>query len=417
MRISVLQPGARLHYIVPQIFARAGLLRTLYTDVHGDHALFRAAEVIMPLRMWPKPMRRLLGRRLPKGLSSRFVKDYPFRSLLSAGAKAIGLSRLATATSPEKIILQDVQNDDIGPEDVIYTVFINSDLEALCALKSRGAKIIHECILAPDVGLLLREERALFPGVEEQDGDAEMLRGRDLDKEKYRIADLVLAPSDNTKKAIIDLGCDERKVLVVPYGLDAPQLNIGEPDPITGRVLFVGSVGLRKGSHYFAAACRELEGHGFDFRAVGPFDSSVICHAIFSGPTYLGQVPRAEVKEEFRRADVFVLPTLSEGSPIAHLEALAWGVPVITTPNCGSVVRDGIEGFIVPIRDNEFLADRIEKIVSNRVLRRRMSVAARKRASEFTIECYEKRLLLGIHEACGNQQSEPAEVASEVSAD
>jgi glycosyltransferase involved in cell wall biosynthesis len=415
MRISVLQPGARLHYIVPQIFARAGLLRTLYTDIHGDHALFRAAEAVIPLRMCPKPIRRLLGRRLPKDLPPCLVKDYPFRSLMSAATSALGLSTLATAMGPERTILRDVQNDNIGPEDVIYTVFINSDIHVVRALKSRGAKIIHECMISPDVGLWLREERALFPEVEEEDDDAEILRGRDLDKEKYRIADLILAPSDNTKKAIVDLGCDDRKVSVVPYGLDADSLTLGKPDPIPGRVLFVGSVGLRKGSHYFAAACRELEGRGLDFRAVGPFDSSVIGHPIFTGPTYLGQVPRPDVKEEFRRADVFALPTLSEGSPLAHLEALACGVPVITTPNCGSVVRDGIEGFIVPIRDPRALADRIEEVVSNRALRDRMSATARKRASQFTIGLYEKRLLSAIREAFRtHNRADKVEVASEV---
>jgi glycosyltransferase involved in cell wall biosynthesis len=416
MRITVLQPGARRHYIVPQIFARAGLLRKLYTDIHGDHALFRAAETFMPLRMWPKPIRRLLARRLPEGLSPNLVSDRPFLSLLSAMTKAIGLPTLAT---PENAILQDVQTDDIGRDDVIYTLFINSDLEALRALKSRGARIIHDCMLAPDAGLWMRDECAFFPGVETHDKD-EIFHGRDLDKEKYQIADLVLAPSQYTKRAIIDLDCDERKVIVVPFGLDAGPTTAGwtnssKADPIPGRVLFVGSVGLRKGSHYFASACRQLKGRGLDFRAVGPFDSRVIGHGIFAGPSYVGQVPRSEVKEEFRRADVFVLPTLSEGSPMAHLEALAWGIPVITTPNCGSVVRDGIEGFIVPVRDPQSLADRIEEVVSNRTLRHQMSLAARKRASEFTLESYEKRLLSAIRGLEGTIGQ--TELASEVKSD
>ena len=45
-----------------------------------------------------------------------------------------------------------------------------------------------------------------------------------------------------------------------------------------------------------------------------------------------------------------MLPTLADSFGLVHLEALACGVPVITTPHCGSVVRDGVEGFIVPIR-------------------------------------------------------------------
>jgi glycosyltransferase involved in cell wall biosynthesis len=102
------------------------------------------------------------------------------------------------------------------------------------------------------------------------------------------------------------------------------------------------------------------------------------------------------VAEEFRHADVFALPTLSDSFALVHLEALASGVPVITTPNCGSVVRNGVDGFIVPIRDAEALADRIEEIVTDRRLRNRMSQSAREKARQFTWARYGERLLQAI---------------------
>ena len=115
-------------------------------------------------------------------------------------------------------------------------------------------------------------------------------------------------------------------------------------------------------------------------------------------PTYLGQVPRSQIQEEFCRADLFVLPTLAEGMALVHLEAMACGVPVITTPNCGSVVRDGIDGFIVPIRDAQALADRMQQLLEDRSLRARMGAAARERARDFTWQRYGERLLdaLGV---------------------
>jgi glycosyltransferase involved in cell wall biosynthesis len=100
--------------------------------------------------------------------------------------------------------------------------------------------------------------------------------------------------------------------------------------------------------------------------------------------------------EEFRRADVFVLPTISDSFALVHLEALACGVPVITTPNCGSVVRDGLDGFIVPIRDAKMLAERIEQILTDRSLRKRMSENARARAGQFTWELYGERLISAV---------------------
>jgi glycosyltransferase involved in cell wall biosynthesis len=103
------------------------------------------------------------------------------------------------------------------------------------------------------------------------------------------------------------------------------------------------------------------------------------------------------MREEFLRADLFVLPTLAEGSATAHIEALACGIPVVTTPNCGTLIQDGAEGFLVPIRDASALADRIEAIVTNRKLRAQMGARARALAlREHTWECYEDRLVRAL---------------------
>jgi glycosyltransferase involved in cell wall biosynthesis len=104
-------------------------------------------------------------------------------------------------------------------------------------------------------------------------------------------------------------------------------------------------------------------------------------------------VPRERIHEEFAAADVFVLPSLAEGSAEVTYEALAAGVPVVTTVAAGSVVRDGVEGRIVPERDPEALADAIARIVEDRDRRARMSVAARERARDYTWERYGERLV------------------------
>jgi glycosyltransferase involved in cell wall biosynthesis len=111
---------------------------------------------------------------------------------------------------------------------------------------------------------------------------------------------------------------------------------------------------------------------------------------------FVAQVPRSQVQQEFRRADVFVLPTLADSFGLVHFQAMACGVPVITTPHCGSVVRDGIDGFLVPIRDAEALADRMQQLLEDRYLRRRMGMAARERAGEFTWARYGERLLAAL---------------------
>jgi len=221
--------------------------------------------------------------------------------------------------------------------------------------------------------------------------------GIQRDQEQWSLADLILSPSEFVSSEIISMGGKTERLALVPYGIPEEWL-AHQPNPQPGRVLFVGSVGLRKGNHYLAEATRILRRRGVQcqVRVVGPYDSEAIQRPEFQGPTYIGQVPRSQVLTEFLLADIFVLPTLSEGLALVHLEAMACGLPVITTPNCGSVVRDKIEGFIVPIRNAEILADRIEQLITDPGLRHEMSENARKRAKEFTWEKYEDRLLTAL---------------------
>jgi starch synthase len=97
----------------------------------------------------------------------------------------------------------------------------------------------------------------------------------------------------------------------------------------------------------------------------------------------LGRVSHAEMPARLAAADVFVFPSLFEGSAVVTYEALACGLPSVVTPQAGAVVRDGIEGFVVPPRDVPALAARMKQLGDDRPLRARMAAAARGRALEF----------------------------------
>ncbi|MDW8293031.1 MAG: glycosyltransferase, partial [Anaerolineae bacterium] len=88
----------------------------------------------------------------------------------------------------------------------------------------------------------------------------------------------------------------------------------------------------------------------------------------------------------YQQADIFVFPTIEEGSALVTYEAMACGLPVITTPNAGALMQDGEEGFLIPIRDVEALAERIEGLRSNPLLRRKVGEAARRRAISLSWE-------------------------------
>src|ERR1035438_1618997 len=162
------------------------------------------------------------------------------------------------------------------------------------------------------------------------------------------------------------------------------------------RVLIVGTVGLRKGAPYVMEAAKRLKGQA-EFRWVGAISLRPEAAAEMGQYVQLaGPVPRSEVARHFEWADVFVLPSLCEGSATVTYEALAHGLPVICTANTGSVVRDGVEGYIVPARDTKGLTARLEGLLKNPGLHASMRLSAAKRTQEHTLAEYGRRLLLAL---------------------
>lgn len=407
LRFIVLHPGARLHYAVPALLAHAGMLERFYTDIHAPTRGALSWLGRVPPRLLPSALTRLAGRRLPQELHG-LTSSAPLATLrdwLSGSLRRRGLQ--ISAPGAESALRARIRRERFRGANAIYTLS-NADLELVQEAKARGLFVVCEQIINPHVGRILRAERERFPGIEAQDPVEEIERGIARDEALWRLSDLVIGASRFVCDEVLAHGIPPERVAVVPYGIPPSWLSL-VPDPRPGRILFVGSVGLRKGVHYLAAASRLLRERGVphEVRVVGPYSTSVASRPEFAGPTYIGQVPRALVQEEFRAADLFVFPTLAEGFALVHLEALACGVPVITTPHCGSAVRDGVDGFVVPIRDASAIADRVQLLLRDRTFRDRMSAAARTRASEFVWDRYAEHLLGAIRDSARRSARDP----------
>jgi glycosyltransferase involved in cell wall biosynthesis len=392
-----------MHYGVPALLQRAGMLQHFYTDAVGNVGVLRLLDRVLPRNARPAPIRRLLGRRLPDEISPAKVTSAPVRSIVEAAARtfAHGWSPVSTVDWLRQRMLADGFRGATG----LYSLD-NSDLDLIKEAKRRGMLVVYEQIIGADVGRILRDERSRYPGLEGQDSEEFVEEGIRRDIEVWNLADVSLAPSEFVRNGMIALGGPADRIALVPYGLPETWTATEASQPVPGRVLFVGTVCLRKGNHYLAEAYRILRARGVacQFRVVGPYDPAIIQTELFRGPDYVGQVPRDAVAGEFARADVFALPTVAEGLALVHLEALALGVPVITTPNCGPVVRDGVDGYVVPIRDPAALADRIQTVLVDRALRDRMAKNARERAASFAWPNYRARLLAAIEAAADTRR-------------
>ncbi|MEI8287857.1 MAG: glycosyltransferase family 4 protein [Verrucomicrobiota bacterium] len=152
------------------------------------------------------------------------------------------------------------------------------------------------------------------------------------------------------------------------------------------RVLWLGQVNLRKGIQYLVAAANLLQDAPVYFDVVGPI--GIAGKAVKSAPPnvrFHGPVSRDRAAEWYGRSDVFVLPTISDGFAITQIEAMAHGLPVIATPNCGAVVADGVDGCIVPARDADALAEAIRRYLADRKRLQTQSAAARDKSRQFSL--------------------------------
>ncbi|MEX2280917.1 MAG: glycosyltransferase family 4 protein, partial [Gemmatimonadota bacterium] len=104
--------------------------------------------------------------------------------------------------------------------------------------------------------------------------------------------------------------------------------------------------------------------------------------------TLTGWISDVEKRETLTNADIFVLPTHAEGLPLAMLEAMVVGLPVITTPvgSIPDVVSDGNEGLLIPVGDIERLVGALADLLRNPAERERMGKAAKSRAASFSVE-------------------------------
>jgi glycosyltransferase involved in cell wall biosynthesis len=240
---------------------------------------------------------------------------------------------------------------------------------------------------------LFEEERELQP---DWAATLELLQAspRKLERkdEEVRAADQILVASRFTKATLAEFPGATPPIHVIPYGAPSPSpagRRTRRPGPL--KVLFVGSLGQRKGIAYLFQAMNRIDAEA-SLTLVGS-KPSLRCPALEAGLerfSWIAPVGHGAVLDIMDDHDVLVFPTLFEGFGLVILEAMARGMPVIATPNCAApeIIADGEDGYIVPIRDPDAIAHRLSILATDREKLAVMSAAARRRAATFRWEAY-----------------------------
>jgi glycosyltransferase involved in cell wall biosynthesis len=230
-------------------------------------------------------------------------------------------------------------------------------------------------------------------------------RAVETELEEYVESDLIVVQSSFAYRTFVEKGVPDHKLAMVPLGVE-PRLFHPEPkrDGVF-RVLYVGEMSLRKGVPYLLEALASSPSPPLELVLIGPvLDEIKPWFARYEGRfRYLGAIRKNELYRYYSQASVFVMPTIEDGFGLVVCEALACGVPVITTAHCcgPDIITDGREGFIVPIRDPKALRERVLMLYAQPPVREAQARAALGRARSLNgwdgygrtvVELYRKRL-------------------------
>jgi len=204
----------------------------------------------------------------------------------------------------------------------------------------------------------------------------------------YDIADAITVPSQFAAKTFIEYGVLKEKIHVIPYGVRLDKFKPAAPPPTNSfEVLFVGQVGIRKGVPYLLEAFSLLNHPNKQLSIIGTVSvqmKSLLNKLPLEHVEFVGGIAQSELPGYMSRSHVIVLPSIEEGLALVQGQAMACGCPVLATMNTGSedIYTDGVEGFIVPIRDVEALRDRMQQLADNPDLQIRMRKAALRRVTK-----------------------------------
>lgn len=396
-RFIAIQLGARLNYAIPAILAQAHMLEALYTDMCADAGLGQALTRFVPSYWRTNRLARLLNRRVPSVVANKVhtfdspTIRYQFR-LLRAGSDTI--KRYKALSQANREFGEAMVAKGVGQATHLFSMFGEGG-EFLSYAKRRGLTVITDVYISPLTYEIVQRERKKFKDLEPIISPHIVNAGNEWVDQMCKFTDMFVAPSQFVVDGLETFGVNRERCRLIPYAVGDFWFHLStSPDP--GRILFVGTAEVRKGIHILGLTAEYLRHRQYRFRIAGGVSKTIRHHRLTKRLEFLGHVPRTDVYREYQKADVFVMPTLAEGSALVVYEALAVGLPVVTTEAAGSVVRDGIEGFIVPSGDSDALAARIEQVIEDRSLRDRMSIAAKARAQEFTWEKYSGRLLRAL---------------------
>jgi glycosyltransferase involved in cell wall biosynthesis len=226
-----------------------------------------------------------------------------------------------------------------------------------------------------------------MPAGHEHAFNADYLR---LEEEEYKLADYLLCPSDFVAGTFLDHGYPPEKLVRNQYGFDEKLFSPGRQNAESSRgltVAFVGGCAPRKGLHYALDAWLKSSAHKTGtFLIAGEFipGYAEILSAQLAHPSVKRLGHRSDVPELMRQADVFILPSIEEGSALVTSEARGSGCVILVSEASGAICQHMENALVHSVGDVETLAGHITRLHEDRAFLAQLRVSSLRTVHEIT---------------------------------
>ena len=403
-RVAFVHAAARFHYALAVAVQRAGMLDRMYTEwfVTPSSAAERVSKLV---RLFKRDLgQRMLERANPYIDPAKVVRRSTVPILV---AQRLARQKLTGRyESLTRVMIKSAKatlRKGFGDANIVMAFLRDNHPSLFEGARAMGLATVGDQIIAPAAIEYeeLTKQFDRWPQWQRVEWFDYLPKIAEMERKCWAQLDHVTCGSDYVKQGLISQGVEADRVSVLPYPLDVENYPFidrrrgtagrGATEPVT--VGFVGHVHLRKGAPYFVEVAKRLRGKNIRFVMVGPiYLEPTVVDAHRNVVDFVGAVARSQVKQWLRRFDVLLFPSTCEGSASAVMEAMATGLPVVTSANSGTVARDGVEGFITPYDDVEAMAQQIERLAGDEELRHEMGRAASRRAGTFSLDWYSREI-------------------------
>jgi glycosyltransferase involved in cell wall biosynthesis len=380
MRTILAYPGnmSQAQHIARALMEANALLAFVTTYVYSEDGALASVLARLPFD-GSKRIARQLARRTIKEVPAHLVHSYPMWEMLRSGAMLVGAGPVIADRIWDRMShsFDALVARRYVPRAQAIQGFEYTALAAFERAKKEGkATILH--LPSPDNKqfeiIEQREKRLWKELVTKHDGyfDGRFAYRYERRLNEIALADVIIANSLLTARSHIQAGADPKKVFVVPLGAPPTiaEVRVGtERNRRPLNVIWAGPFSLRKGAHYLFEAWRLLAPKSSAILNV--YGQVVVPDRLFKLKTgsivFHGSVPMATLFKAYEEADVLVFPTLFDGFGLVVAEAMAHGLPVITTDQAGAAILVTADnGLIVPAADPKSLADALRWCLDNR---------------------------------------------------